>query len=79
MTKAALVLLCGYFEGFLKKLMDSAARQEMAELIDRYRRGLVPLMAPVTLLQHYLRLYPNSYLQQQAYFSPYPEQLGLRA
>lgn len=68
-----------HLQGFLKKLMDSAARQEMAELIDRYRRGLVPLMAPVTLLQHYLRLYPNSYLQQQAYFSPYPEQLGLRA
>lgn len=68
-----------HLQGFFKKLMDSAARQELTELIDRYRRGLVPLMAVVALLQHYLRLYPNRYLQQQVYFSPYPEQLGLRA
>ncbi|GHG70866.1 hypothetical protein GCM10010919_21700 [Alishewanella longhuensis] len=68
-----------HLQGFLKKLMDSAARQELAELINRYRCGRVPLLAPVTLLQHYLRLYPNNYLQQQVYFNPYPEQLGLRA
>lgn len=68
-----------HLQGFLKKLMDSSARQELTELIDRYRLGRVPLLAPITLLQHYLRLYPNSYLQQQVYFNPYPEQLGLRA
>ncbi|CAM5191005.1 YbgA family protein [Alishewanella longhuensis] len=68
-----------HLQGFLKKLMDSPARQELTDLIDRYRVGRVPLLAPITLLQHYLRLYPNSYLQQQVYFNPYPEQLGLRA
>lgn len=68
-----------HLQGFLKKLMDGAARQELTEVIDRYRLGRVPLLAPITLLQHYLRLYPNSYLQQQVYFNPYPEQLGLRA
>ena len=68
-----------HLQGFLKKLMDSAGRQELADLIDRYRLGQVPLLAPITLLQHYLRLYPNRYLEQQVYFNPYPTQLGLRA
>lgn len=68
-----------HLQGFFKQLMDSAARQELSALIERYRLGRVPLLAPVTLLQHYLRLFPNQYLQQQVYFNPYPEQLGLRA
>jgi len=41
-----------HLQGFLKKLMDSSARQELTEVIDRYRLGRVPLLAPITLLQH---------------------------
>lgn len=68
-----------HLQGFFKKVLEPASRAELSELIDRYRLGFVPLLAPVTLLQHHLRRYPNQYLQQQSYFAPYPEQLGLRA
>ena len=50
-----------------------------AELIQRYRQGFVPLLAPLTLLQHHLKQLPNNYISAQRYFAPYPEQLGLRA
>lgn len=64
----------GYFRGDL----NGRQRQELATLIDAYRRGIQPLLAPVTLLKHYLAEYPNDYLQQQRYFDPYPESLALR-
>ncbi|PUX26465.1 DUF1722 domain-containing protein, partial [Cronobacter sakazakii] len=37
-----------------------------------------PLLAPVTLLKHYMAEYPDAYLDQQRYFEPYPEALRLR-
>ena len=40
--------------------------------------GVVPLMSPMTLLQHYLREYPNPYLASQVYLNPHPEDLALR-
>ncbi|HEX5791662.1 MAG TPA: DUF1722 domain-containing protein, partial [Rheinheimera sp.] len=65
--------------GFLKHGLSADAKQELTELIHRYRQGFVPLMAPLTLLQHHLKLQPNAYVSAQRYFAPYPETLGLRA
>ncbi|WP_397472926.1 DUF1722 domain-containing protein, partial [Rheinheimera sp.] len=59
--------------------LNADAKQELTELIHRYRQGFVPLLAPITLLQHHLKLQPNSYVSSQRYFEPYPESLGLRA
>lgn len=53
-------------------------RQELCEQITAYREGLVPLIAPLTLIKHYLLQYPKDYLTKQSYLSPYPEQLKLR-
>ncbi|MBZ9613577.1 YbgA family protein [Rheinheimera maricola] len=68
-----------HLQGFLKHGLSAEAKQELADLIHRYRQGFVPLMAPLTLLQHHLKQQPNSYVSAQRYFSPYPEELGLRA
>jgi uncharacterized protein YbgA (DUF1722 family)/uncharacterized protein YbbK (DUF523 family) len=68
-----------HLQGFLKNMLSTKAKQELAELIHRYRQGFVPLLAPVTLLQHHLSQHPNEYVSTQRYFSPYPESLGLRA
>lgn len=68
-----------HLQGFLKHGLSAEAKQELASLIDRYRQGFVPLLAPVTLLQHHLKQLPNSYVSAQRYFNPYPETLGLRA
>lgn len=48
--------------------------------VDRnlYHRGLVPLIVPVTLINHYTRKYDQPYLKQQVYLNPHPLELQLR-
>lgn len=67
-----------HIQGYFKRDLSAAQKQELHQVIDKYRRGLVPLFAPLTLLQHYLREYPNQYLVQQVYLNPHPEDLALR-
>lgn len=40
--------------GYLKKSVNSSARQNIVSTILRYREGKLPLITPVTLLQHYI-------------------------
>ena len=64
--------------GYLKKQLDSADRAELAEVIDDYREGLVPLIVPITLLNHHFRRHPHPYVQRQHYLNPHPRELMLR-
>jgi uncharacterized protein YbgA (DUF1722 family) len=47
-------------------------------LIHSYRRGELPLLAPLTLLRHHLRRAPDSYALEQIYLEPHPPAAGLR-
>ncbi|MEB0041174.1 MULTISPECIES: DUF523 and DUF1722 domain-containing protein [unclassified Pseudomonas] len=67
-----------HLNGYFKKTMSQDDREEMQRLISQYRRGVVPLVVPLTLLKHHLRQHPDAYLAQQVYLQPHPENLGLR-
>jgi uncharacterized protein YbgA (DUF1722 family)/uncharacterized protein YbbK (DUF523 family) len=67
-----------HMAGHLKKLVDSASREELAACIDEYRRGLVPLIVPITLIRHHVRAHAVSYLSGQVYLEPHPRELMLR-
>ncbi|MBJ3814503.1 DUF1722 domain-containing protein [Shimwellia pseudoproteus] len=67
-----------HVQGYFRPQLTSRQRQELATLIDHYRQGLQPLLAPLALLRHYMAEYPNDYLAQQRYFDPYPAALRLR-
>jgi uncharacterized protein YbgA (DUF1722 family)/uncharacterized protein YbbK (DUF523 family) len=67
-----------HIEGYLRNYLDSESRRELAGLIEDYRRGLVPLIAPITLVRHYVRLHAIKYLQGQVYLEPHPKELMLR-
>lgn len=67
-----------HIQGYFKKQLGSPERQALAESIDKYRTGLLPLLAPITLLRHYLTLYPNDYIASQVYLNPHPEEMQLR-
>lgn len=67
-----------HLAGYLKKNLSSPERQRLAGLIDKYRTGQVPLVVPVTMLQHHFANSPNAYIDQQVFMSPYPEELQLR-
>ena len=63
--------------GHLKHLPGSS-RQELAALTEDYRKGLVPLIVPVTLLRHHARVGSVGYLNGQTYLEPHPKELMLR-
>ncbi|QUG76659.1 DUF1722 domain-containing protein [Erwinia sp. E602] len=67
-----------HVQGYFRRQLKSSQRQELAGLIDCYRRGVQPLLAPITLLKHYMNEYPHPWLTEQRYFAPYPDQLCLR-
>jgi uncharacterized protein YbgA (DUF1722 family) len=67
-----------HVQGYFRKQLNSRQRQELATLIDKYRQGTQPLLAPVTLLKHYMAEFPDAYLAGQRYFDPWPEALRLR-
>jgi len=64
--------------GYFKKLLDAEARAELLGLIEDYRRGLVPLIVPITLIRHFVRRYSITYLAGQIYLEPHPKELMLR-
>ena len=64
--------------GYLRKRVDAASRADLVEVIDSYRRGVVPLVVPITLLQHYFRREPHSWISRQVYMNPHPRELMLR-
>lgn len=67
-----------HIQGYFHEKLTSRQRAELREVIINYRAGLLPILAPLTLLKHYLAEYPDAWLLTQNYFSPYPEYLGLR-
>ena len=64
--------------GYFKKRLSPEEKQELLEIIEQYRQEFVPLIVPVTLLNHYVRKYKQPYLAQQFYLNPHPISLKLR-
>ena len=64
--------------GYFKKDLSADEKQELLEIIEHYHKGYVPLIVPVTLINHYVRKYRQPYLQEQFYLHPHPVELALR-
>ena len=66
-----------HIQGYLKEALDASDKQEINEMIDDYRQGLLPLIVPITLLRHHFRRHPNSYIMNTLYMNPHPRELML--
>jgi len=64
--------------GPLKEKLGSPSRRELDELIHDYRKGLVPLVVPLTLIRHHVREHETEYLEGQVFLEPHPKELMLR-
>jgi uncharacterized protein YbgA (DUF1722 family) len=64
--------------GHFTDRLEPVARQELLAVVEDYRRGLVPLIAPLTLIRHYVRTLKVEYLLGQTYLDPHPKELMLR-
>ena len=67
-----------HIQGYFRNQLNTRQRGELRDVILHYRNGQLPILAPITLLKHYLAEYPDRYLMTQNYFDPYPADLGLR-
>ena len=67
-----------HMTGYFSQRLSPSERAELVELIRDYREQLVPLIAPITLIRHYVKKYAVDYLDQQIYLCPSPKELMLR-
>jgi uncharacterized protein YbgA (DUF1722 family)/uncharacterized protein YbbK (DUF523 family) len=77
-TRARHTNVLQHLAGFFKRQLDDDERAELGEVIDAYRRGLLPLVVPVTLIKHHVRRLRLAYLADQVYLDPHPQELMLR-
>jgi uncharacterized protein YbgA (DUF1722 family)/uncharacterized protein YbbK (DUF523 family) len=64
--------------GYFKKELSADEKQELLQVIGLYREAYVPLIVPITLMNHYIRKYDQPYLKGQHYLQPHPIELQLR-
>lgn len=76
-TRSQHVNVLQHIQGYLKKELSADDKAEMVEVIERYRRGEIPLIVPLTLLKHHFRKAPDPYIEESYYMSPYPQELRL--
>jgi len=64
--------------GYFKKQLSADEKQEVISVIESYRLQQIPLVVPLTLLNHFVRKYDQTYLKRQVYLNPHPVELKLR-
>jgi uncharacterized protein YbgA (DUF1722 family)/uncharacterized protein YbbK (DUF523 family) len=67
-----------HMAGYFKKQLTPDEKVELLEVLDLYRKELIPLIVPITLINHYVRKYDQQYLRDQYYLHPHPMELQLR-
>ena len=77
-TPARHVNVLQHIMGYFKRVLSPDEKTELMEVIENFRAGLVPLIVPITLLNHYIRKFDNHYLKTQTYLNPHPAELKLR-
>ena len=63
---------------FFLKIISRGEKEDILNTIEDYRKGLVPLIVPVTLIRHQVKKYNIEYLLDQIYLNPHPKELMLR-
>lgn len=77
-TAAKTLNVLQHVMGYFKKQLSSDEKQELLDVFDDYRQQKIPLIVPVTLLNHFVRKYDQPYLSQQFFLNPHPLELQLR-
>jgi uncharacterized protein YbgA (DUF1722 family) len=64
--------------GHFKERLSAHEKSELLSVIGDYHHGLSPLVVPLTLIKHYVRIFDVSYIREQVYLNPHPKELMLR-
>lgn len=61
----------GYFSNKLSK----KEKDLFLDQLDKYREGRLPLISPLSIIKSWITRFKESYLEDQTFFYPYPEEL----
>ncbi len=64
--------------GYFKKSLSQEDKRELIGIIENYHEGLIPLIVPITIINHFVRIFDVKYLKRQVYLNPHPLELMLR-
>lgn len=59
-----------HIAGYLKKTLNSHDRQSLAQAIEQYRLGAIPLKVPMELLRQQIDHCGSDYIRSQSYLNP---------
>lgn len=77
-TRARHVNVMQHMLGYFRDRLEAPARNDLRRLVEEFRRGVVPLVVPLSLIHHYAKLHRVEYLLGQTYLEPHPRELALR-
>jgi len=61
--------------GYFSDKIEKEEKQFFLDTLEKYRNAKIPLSVPVNLLKSWIIKYKQSYLSNQSFFNPYPEEL----
>ncbi|TKS60234.1 MAG: hypothetical protein EWM73_03151 [Nitrospira sp.] len=64
--------------GYFKERLGAREKAELLGVIGDYHQGLTPLIVPLTLIKHYVRIFDVGYIRDQVYLNPHPIEVMLR-
>lgn len=64
--------------GYLKDHLDAGDKKYILDVCEDYRRGVTPLIVPITLIRLFLGRHDTPYIAGQTYLNPHPKELMLR-
>lgn len=64
--------------GYLREDLNKGQKSDLVQMIENYRKGMIPLIVPMSFFRHLFKQHPNHYIFKQAYLRPYPDELKLR-
>jgi uncharacterized protein YbgA (DUF1722 family)/uncharacterized protein YbbK (DUF523 family) len=64
--------------GYFKDRLGAQEKAELLGVIGDYHQELTPLVVPLTLIKHYVRIFDVGYIRDQVYLNPHPKELMLR-
>lgn len=76
-TKRTHTNVLQHLAGFFKQQLETRDKIELQSVITDFRKGLVPLIVPITLIKHYINKFDLHYLRDQVYLNPHPKELML--
>lgn len=74
---ANMVNVLMHMAGYFRKEAAPLDRKELNRVVEEYAKGHLPLLVPLTLINHFSRKYGQEYLLKQYFLNPHPLEMKL--